>query len=310
MYTAKSRRKTPATSQRNPFSSKAGCERSVSTTLIDLPSEILLDIFHRLGNLDNLFSTILTCRRFLNIFQMAQQSLIQSTFAIYTCLKSDRVIYKALIQLRQVIQRDIIDRDVARSIFELAWIIFRSNHQQEWLIPFGRALAWSFVLDNREPDGISVLHLIRDGLPPFEQSKEKSQLPIQPIQALLEKLLSTHGKDSKLDGHAGFGFALLELPSRGNVSITLNDVERTTLLKDGILFKDRSIVVRHSRPQPLKMYPGFSHRGLPSYGPRDPGDSEATNILEILAHKGPSDHILLRPGDLYVDNRHRLSKMD
>jgi hypothetical protein len=136
-------------------------------------------------------------------------------------------------------------------------------------------------------------------LPPFAWSKETSQPPIQPIQDLLEQLLSEHDKDSEPDRHAGFDFALLEIPRRlkqnASSHITLNDFERITLLNDGILFRDKSIVVGHSKPQPLKTYPAYFHRGLGLFRPRG---NETTSIIEVLAHRPPGVYQLLRRGDI------------
>ncbi|KAL2836628.1 hypothetical protein BJY01DRAFT_221820 [Aspergillus pseudoustus] len=300
IHAAKPRRRTPAKSQRNPFGSKASCPRLVSSTpLINLPSELLLAIFSHLGNLDDLFSIIFTCKRFFDVFQTAQQSLIQSTFTGYTCLKSDRVIYKGLLQLIQVIERDIVPRDVAKSIFELAWKLFRQDQLEVLLIPLGKALAWSFVLDDRDSEAISILRLIEGGLHPYECSRKRtSQLPIQPIQHLLEQLLSAQEKDYKPNEYVGFAFDdLLEIHSRSkqNATITLNNAERIILLKDGILFRDQSIVVRHSRPQLPKANPTYSNYWLRRSGP---SGNETTSISAILAHRVPSEHPLLRRGDV------------
>ena len=147
--------KSAAQSPSTPFGSTAGRPRFIyPTPLIALPPELLIKIFSHLGNLDYLFSTILTCRRFFDVFQGAQRPLIQSTFARYVRLKSRHNVYKGLIQLRRVIQRPIICRDVARHIFEIAWRVFRRNHLEELLIPFRKALAWSFALHNREFDAV------------------------------------------------------------------------------------------------------------------------------------------------------------
>jgi hypothetical protein len=191
-----------------------------------------------------------------------------------------------------------VHRAVAQSIFELAWKLFRQDHQEELLIPFGKALAWSFILNNRESEAINILRLIGGGLHPYGWSRKRTSQPIQPIQHLLEQLLSEHEKDYKPNKYAGFGFDdLLEIHSRSkqNATITLNNVERITLWKDGILFRDQSIVVRHSRPQPLEANPTYSNYWLRR---SSPGGNEATSISEILAHRVPSEHPLLRQSDI------------
>lgn len=81
-------------------------------------------------------------------------------------------------QLKRVIQRDIISRDLARCNEDF----LEKRHLEELLIPFGRTLAWSFVLDNHKSDAVSLLRLIEGALPSFGWSpKILSQVPIQPV---------------------------------------------------------------------------------------------------------------------------------
>ena len=153
-----------------------------------------------------------------------------------------------------------------RSIFEAGWKLFRQKHQEELLIPFGRALAWSFVLDDRESDAIRLLRLIQKGDPPFGWSTSTlSQLPIQPIGELLKQLLAEENSDGTKHVYPDLDLPLVEIKRKSKQSashIILNDNERTTLLRDGILFRDQSIVVRYSRqPRPQKMHP--FHRFFP-----------------------------------------------
>lgn len=120
--------------------------------LLTLPPELLLKILGNLQDLEDLFSTILACRRIFDVFREAQSLLIEPTFAKSIRLKTDWGIYRVLIQFSQIIQRDIVRRAIVRRIFETGWEIFRQRHQEELLIPFGRALAWSYVLDERRAD--------------------------------------------------------------------------------------------------------------------------------------------------------------
>ncbi|KAL3439820.1 hypothetical protein BJX65DRAFT_63282 [Aspergillus insuetus] len=133
IHAAKSCRRTAAKS--SPSRLKASSRRLVSSTpLINLPSEILLAILSYSGNLNDLFSIILTCKRFFNIFQTAQQSLIQSTFARYACLKSDRVIYKGLIQLRQIIFNVTLSTETLRDLSSNLHGSFSDKMVRRWYL--------------------------------------------------------------------------------------------------------------------------------------------------------------------------------
>ena len=72
---SKSTAESPPSS--SPLGSTAGRRGFIyPTPLIALPPELLIEIFSHLGDLDYLFSTILTCRRFFDVFQGAQRPLI------------------------------------------------------------------------------------------------------------------------------------------------------------------------------------------------------------------------------------------
>ena len=243
-------------------------------SLIALPPELLLIVLGNLQDIGDLFSIILTCRYILDVFQIGEQSLIESIFSRYTRLETDRVIYEVLIQLKHIIQRNIIHRDVVRSIFEAGWKLFREKHREELLIPFGGALARSFVLNDRESDAIHLLRLIQKGVPPFGWStgtlsrwstSTPSQLPIQPIGELLKQLLAEENSDGTKHVYPDLDLPLVEIKRKSKQSashIKLNDNERTTLLRDGILFRDQSIVVRYSRQPCLQKMHHF-HRLFP-----------------------------------------------
>lgn len=135
--------------------------------LLALPHELLLQILGNLQDLQDFFSSILTCRLIFDIFQEAQRPLIESTFAKYIQLRTDWELYRVLIQLSQIIRRDIVHRDIVRLIFETGWEIFRQRHQEELLIPFGRALAWSYVLNGRQADAICFFATDTEGGAPL-----------------------------------------------------------------------------------------------------------------------------------------------
>lgn len=131
-----------------------------------------------------------------------------------------------LIQLSQIIRQDIVHRDIVRHIFETGWEIFRQRHQEELLIPFGRALAWSYVLNERQADAICLLQTIQKGEPPFEWStRTSSQLPTQPISELLDQLVSEEKGVDRMYINSDLDHPLVEIHGKSKPS--LNDKERS-----------------------------------------------------------------------------------
>ena len=180
-------------------------------------------------DLEDFFSSILACRRIFDVLQEAQRPqrlLIESTFAKYIHLRTDWGIYRVLIQLSQIIRQDIVHRDIVRHIFETGWEIFRQRHQEELLIPFGRALAWSYVLNERQADAICLLQTIQKGEPPFEWStRTSSQLPTQPISELLDQLVSEEKGVDRMYINSDLDHPLVEIHGKSKPS--LNDKERS-----------------------------------------------------------------------------------
>lgn len=242
----------------------ATCVHQVNTKtpLLTLPPELILKILGDLQDIEPLFATILACRRLFDIFQEAQRPLIESAFVKCRRLKPNRGIYRALIQLRQIIQRDIVQRDVVRYVFETGWELFRQKNQEELLIPFGRALAWSYVLDDRQADAVCLLQLILEGKPPFGWSRREISLPpIQPIRQLLEQLVSEGNEVDTKYISPFMDSRLVEIKIRSKEKDPfLNNIEQANLLKDGILFRKNSIVMR-SKPYSLLTY----HRHIPRH---------------------------------------------
>lgn len=202
-------------------------------------------------------------------------------------MKTDRRIYKVLIQLKWIIQRDIIQRDIVRHIFKTGWEIFRRMHQGELLIPFGRALAWSYVLNNRKTDVVCLLQLIQEGKPPFGWSTRMlSQPPIQPIRELLEQLVSEESGVDRKHTSPDFDQSLVEIKSKPRkIALCLNDTERSIVLKKRVLFREDLIVIRKSTSYQPTVYPQHSF----PYGIFRHGSirNETINrdIMKALAHQ-------------------------
>lgn len=259
--------------------------------LFILPPELLLKIIGNLKDLEDLFSAILTCRRIFDIFQEAQRPLIKSTFAKYFRLNTEQELYKVLTQLSCIVRRGIVRSDFVCHIFEIGWGIFKQKYQ-ELLIPFGRALAWSYVLDGRRGDAVCLLQLIQNGEPPFGWSmRSLSQLPLQPIRDLLEHLDS---EGNGVDGtyvSSNLEYPLAEFKRKPKRSaIHLCHSEQSNLLKDGLLFRKNSIVMRTRQPYPMRPYPmrtSAKHMLNYTFYRRQPmlNDTMNRDIVEALAHR-------------------------
>ena len=266
--------------------------------LVALPPELLLKILGNLQDLEDFFSSILVCRRILNVLQAQrpQRQIIESTFAKYLHPKTDWGTYKVLIQLSQIIRRDIVHRDTVRHVFETGWEIFKQRHQEELLIPFGRALAWCYVLEYHRSDAICLLQLIKKGEPPFGWStRTSSQRPIQPISELLDQLVSEENGVDRMYISSDLDHPLVEI--NGYSKLSLNDKERAILLRNGILFRENSIVTRKRKPCPPRASsrPMFSSRPIFSsslaytfYRRRILNETINGDAVEALAHQRPS----------------------
>jgi hypothetical protein len=66
------------------------------------------------------------------------------------------------------IRHEFVGRDIAEKLFALGWKVFRQRDAEELLLPVGRALAWSFCLDNRDEHGIELLEKLVHGDAPFD----------------------------------------------------------------------------------------------------------------------------------------------
>lgn len=203
---------------------------------------------------------------------------------------TDRGIYRTLIQLRRIIQRDIVHRNVVRHVFETGWEFFRKRHQEELLIPFGRALAWSYVLNNRQTDAVHLLRLIQEGGSPFRWSTRiLSQQPIQPIRELLEELVPEENSVDRKHISLDLDYPLVEIKRKFKQGVfRLSHIEQSTVLKDGILFRKDSIVMRKMPPYQQRFHP--QHTFHYAFFRHSSAGHETMNrdVIQILAH-GPTE---------------------
>ncbi|KAL5361409.1 hypothetical protein BJX96DRAFT_151944 [Aspergillus floccosus] len=175
---------------------------------------------------------------------------------------------------------------------------YHSSKHEQFLFPFGIALAWSLVLDGRVQDAIKLLEDIIYGSERFEMhtTKHTSQLRPSTLQPLRELLYNLHTAN-----RFSQRFSMPQLPDdiplakvhptgiEKNKFVYLGPEGREQLARNGILFAEKSILIPFS---PLSK----SRRGLRGYRSRwstrdDPllrglflPYLSGTDISHILAH--------------------------
>lgn len=169
---------------------------------------------------------------------------------------------------------------------------FKTKISRGTTYSIGRALAWSYVLDNRRGDAVCPLQLIQNVEPPFGWSmRSLSQLPLQPIRDLLEHLDS---KENGVDGTyigSDLKYPLVEFKRKSKRSAKhLSRSEQNNLLKDGIVFRDNSIVMRMRQPyrmRPYRIRTSAKHMLNYTFYRRQPmlNDTMNRDIMEALAHR-------------------------
>ena len=82
-------RDTKKTADSISYSTRGVHQINTIPPLLTLPPELLLKILGNLQDLEDLFSTILACRRIFDVFREAQSLLIEPTFAKSIRLKTD-----------------------------------------------------------------------------------------------------------------------------------------------------------------------------------------------------------------------------
>jgi hypothetical protein len=164
--------------------------------------------------------------------------------------------------LQFVIKQTTVQREVARSIFQDGWKLLAEIEYEQLLIPFGKALAWSYALDKRESEAIHLLQNMWDKNEPFlvkEPRYTRSRRPstLLPVKRLLDQL---HPMD---DSHSPTTTELQEFQEEvpiakicpgeieWNTTIShLDEFQQTQLLKNGILFQEDFIMIKFSPMMP------------------------------------------------------------
>jgi hypothetical protein len=259
-----------------------------------LPTELIQQILGELQGLDDLFLALLACRSLRDAFLGAQQMMIKSITSMHFHLEINSAIYNALNSLKFIVRRDIIRRDVALSLFKATWKQFRAGHREELLIPFGRALAWSLVLNGCRSDASRLLQQIWEGFELFSPSTlwVSGRPPTyQPVRELLKQLLPPEmsAKNTCTNISAAIAELLFEqqfeaLPVVMVVSskitwqracdVCLDNIELRQLLRNGVLFKGNAMVVKYNYLPDLESWPMLSE---PEWS--------ANNVRKAVTHK-------------------------
>lgn len=232
--------------------------------LTDLPDELIVHILKYVRDLANVHSAIGTCKRLRDVYVESQRLIIRSVILGTVRLDDDRNTYRLLHLLQFIISHAIIRRDVAISLFEDAWSLFKQKqythlfygqkNYEQILHPFGRALAWSLVLDGRQSDAIKLLQDIINGSGSFETKHIFDHPPtLQPLEELLQRLLSEQ-QDGGLDTEplisSDIEICMAKVDRTGIVwdatDRDLKATDRRKLARQGILFRKKSILIPFS----------------------------------------------------------------
>ncbi|KAH8705649.1 hypothetical protein BGW36DRAFT_354047 [Talaromyces proteolyticus] len=119
-------------------------------------------------HLNGLFSAILTYRKFFGIFKEREKAIIKSIISQSYCSEEYHLglseIFAALVF---VVRHRFVDRDTAQAAFKRCWGHLKDLQFEQLLIPVGRGLASSYVLDDRSFDAICLLTKIHGRSQPF-----------------------------------------------------------------------------------------------------------------------------------------------
>jgi hypothetical protein len=230
-----------------------------------LPSELITLLLSFL-DVNSLQSFMLTCRKYFKIFKEGEQAIMKSIISqIYYSAEYHEKASKVFAALVFTIQHEFIGRDAAQAAFERGWSHLKDLQLEQLLIPVGRGLAWSYVLDHRSTDAICLLTKIWDGSQPFGWSTPTrppksyprgmynasrypaASLPhIQPLEELLNALLLEVGSEPIISQSTPdlreLSFAVIT--PQGIFLVDLED----TPLPHGILFEGEFTFVRLSNP--------------------------------------------------------------
>lgn len=230
---------------------------SADSYFTKLPPELITEILVELPDIESLHSVLSTCYTLCSVFQESQLRVISSLFHRTVSLDSDHGIYNALQMLKFIITRKIIRRDVALLMFKTAWPLFAAKQYEQMLFPFGRALAWSLVKNEKQPDAIQVLQDIWKEEQPFSWKMTKHTLDgrpltLLPLDQLLRELQCEKQRPIELTSALNTVTIVTLTQTKAHWDIPVTSIcgfEQGFLLRTGILFTDNGIHILFSSTQ-------------------------------------------------------------
>jgi hypothetical protein len=237
----------------------------LSTLPIELIEEILMNVL----DLQSIHSASQTCKCIYDVYQRphSQVKIIKSTILRISGQQSAYQVYCLLQTLQFIINKKIVQRDIVQSIFKDMWKVFAEKEQEQLLIPFGKALAWSYNLDGRKSDAIHLLKTIWDPNGPFTLKETQDTWldrpsALIPVKSLLDRLDPADGSHSpspaalkKFQKEVPIAKICLEEieweVEWDTIRDQLDEFQQTKLMKNGILFGERFIMIKFSPLMPI-----------------------------------------------------------
>ncbi|QGA14107.1 hypothetical protein EYB26_001760 [Talaromyces marneffei] len=266
---------------------------AISTrSFFDLPNELIEEILKNVPDLHSVHSASQTCTRLFKIYQASQLEIIRSTILRIPDRQPETKVYDLLRILQFVIKQAMVQRDVARSILQDGWKLLAEKEHEQLLIPFGKALAWSYASDKRESEAIHLLRTIWDQNVPFllkepEDTWSGRPSTLLPVKRLLDQLYPMDDSHSptttELREFQGVPIAKIcpgEIEWNATIS-QLDEFQQTQLLKNGILFEKDFIMIKFSPMIPTLESPPPSPTPLPTMSTYRFG-SNATNDRALI----------------------------
>lgn len=211
-----------------------------------------------LPDLLSVHSASRTCKCIYNIYQTSELKIIRSTILRIHNLKFERKIYRLLRILEYVVKQNIVQRDIALAVLQDGWKLFASKEREQLLIPFGKALAWTYASNGRKSDAICLLQKTWDQGKPFHFKEpvhtwSERPLTLLPVKQLLDELhpiCRNSSPSTMVSREFRENVPIAEIQPRNvkwNVPMSrLNEYQRAKLMRNGILFEKSLILIKFS----------------------------------------------------------------
>jgi hypothetical protein len=134
---------------------------------VDLPVELIANTLQNLPNLKALFSAIQTCKSIYNGYRERRRGILVSIFQRECKAAKHYAVGRIFWELVFAVRHDFVKREHVLELFIIGWQIYQNRQLEELLIPVGVSPAWTYCLDGREKDAITLLKKIWDGREPF-----------------------------------------------------------------------------------------------------------------------------------------------